>query len=57
MKLNYFSCLAKNLDVAARLQTHPSLLNRTYNRPKLEDLKKMDLAAMFDEDNEEVHCF
>ncbi|XP_046462997.1 probable U3 small nucleolar RNA-associated protein 11 [Daphnia pulex] len=37
---------AKNLDVAERLQTHPSLLSRKSNRPKLEDLKKMDLSKM-----------
>jgi len=29
----------RNFDVAERLQTHPSLLERTYNRPKMSDLK------------------
>ncbi|PIK44167.1 putative U3 small nucleolar RNA-associated protein 11 [Apostichopus japonicus] len=30
----------RDFDVAKRLNTHPSLLHRTFNRPKLEDLKK-----------------
>lgn len=29
----------KRFNVAARLKTHPNLLNRTHNRPKLEDLQ------------------
>ena len=37
----------KKFNVASRLSTHPSLLNRTHNRPKLEDLK----AGKFDFDN------
>lgn len=47
--------LAKNFDVAERLQTHPSLISRTFNRPKLEDLKKMDLAKILDEKTAEVY--
>ena len=34
----------KSFNVASRLSTHPSLLSRTHNRPKLEDLK----AGKFD---------
>ncbi len=45
---------AKNLDVAERLQTHPSLLSRKSNRPKLEDLKKMDLSKMLTDETAEV---
>ena len=37
----------KKFNIASRLSTHPSLLNRTHNRPKLEDLK----AGKFDFDN------
>jgi U3 small nucleolar RNA-associated protein 11 len=50
---------AKNLDVAERLQTHPSLLSRKSNRPKLEDLKKMDLSKMLTNETAEVKnaCF
>merc|ERR1739841_213233 len=29
----------KKFNVAKRLKTHPNLLNRTHNRPKLEDLE------------------
>lgn len=29
----------KSFDIAARLETHPSLLGRTHNRPRLEDLR------------------
>jgi len=29
----------KRFDVANRLQSHPALLNRTHNRPRLEDIK------------------
>ncbi len=32
-------------DLAARLCTHPELLGRTYNRPKMEALKSADLAS------------
>lgn len=46
---------AKNLDVAERLQTHPSLLSRKSNRPKLEDLKKMDLGKMLTDETAEVN--
>lgn len=56
-----YVCLfaAKNLDVAERLQTHPSLLSRKSNRPKLEDLKKMDLSKMLTNETAEVKnaCF
>ena len=45
---------AKTFDVAKRLQTHSSLLSRNFNRPKLDDLKKMDLSQMLDEKNGEV---
>lgn len=36
---------AKTLDVAQRLATHPALLGRTANRPRLDQLKAMDLDA------------
>ncbi|XP_058799482.1 probable U3 small nucleolar RNA-associated protein 11 [Phymastichus coffea] len=39
---------AKNFDLAAKLNTHPALLNRRTNRPKLDALKKMKLPK-FDE--------
>ena len=46
----------KKFNVAKRLQTDPSLLNRTHNRPKLEDLKsgKLEVADMDSETMEEV---
>ena len=46
----------KKFNVAKRLQTDPSLLNRTHNRPKLEDLKsgKLKVADMDTETMEEV---
>jgi len=37
---------AKSFDVADRLETHPSLLNRTHNRPRLEDLKDLNLTKL-----------
>ena len=40
--------------MAERLQTHPSMLSRTYNRMKLEDLKKMDLSKSLDQASVEV---
>lgn len=40
---------ARHLDVAERLQTHPSLLSRTSNRMKLQDLKKLDLKKKVDD--------
>lgn len=42
------------LNVAERLDTHPSLLSRTSNRPKLEDLKKIDLSKTLDDATVEV---
>ncbi|KAK4030057.1 hypothetical protein OUZ56_023015 [Daphnia magna] len=44
---------AKNLNVAERLQTHPSLLSRKSNRPRLEDLKKMDLSKILNDETTE----
>lgn len=46
---------AKNFDVANRLETHPSLLNRTHNRPRLEDLKNMNLTQLADLSAEELN--
>lgn len=31
----------KDIDLASRLNTHPAMLNRKTNRPRLEDLNKM----------------
>lgn len=39
-----------NFDLAKRLDTHPSLINRRSNRPRLSDLDKIALPAV----NEEV---
>ncbi|XP_067131045.1 probable U3 small nucleolar RNA-associated protein 11 [Centruroides vittatus] len=39
----------KNFDIASRLDTHPSLLNRTYNRPRLKTLQEMKLSDVDDE--------
>lgn len=50
------SNIAKNLNVAERLQTHPSLINRTSNRIKVEDLKKLDLTKQFNDETLEVGC-
>lgn len=33
----------KNFDLAKRLQTHPALLERRTNRPRLDDLAKITL--------------
>ncbi|GFT41573.1 probable U3 small nucleolar RNA-associated protein 11 [Nephila pilipes] len=41
---------AKKFDVAKRLNTHPALLDRPYNRPTLDALKKMNLQNY----NEEI---
>lgn len=41
---------AKKFDVANKLKTHPSLLDRPYNRPTLDALKKMNLGKMLDEE-------
>ncbi|XP_014296020.1 probable U3 small nucleolar RNA-associated protein 11 [Microplitis demolitor] len=37
---------AKNFDVAKRLETHPALLSRKTNRPKLSALKKVKLPEL-----------
>lgn len=37
---------AKTFDTAKHLNTHPALLNRRTNRPKLEDLAKMELPKV-----------
>ncbi len=42
----------RNFDAAKRLNTHPALLNRTFNRPKMEDLEK--LSSSMSVDREEV---
>ena len=36
----------RDFDVAARLDTHPDLLGRTHNRPRLSDLKRGKFAAV-----------
>lgn len=41
----------KNFDLAKRLDTHPSLINRKSNRPRLSDLDKITLPEV----NEEVN--
>lgn len=40
----------KTFDVASRLSTHPSLLDRAYNRPKLEMLQKSSIIGNLDEE-------
>lgn len=40
---------AENFNLAERLKTHPSLVHRKSNRPRLEDLQKLSVAADFDE--------
>ncbi|XP_032512353.2 probable U3 small nucleolar RNA-associated protein 11 [Danaus plexippus] len=40
---------AKNFDLAKRLDTHPSLINRKSNRPRLSDLDKITLPEVNDE--------
>ncbi|XP_054718967.1 probable U3 small nucleolar RNA-associated protein 11 [Uloborus diversus] len=42
---------AKRFDVAKQLQTHPSLLDRPYNRPTLEALKRLKLKEGLDEES------
>lgn len=37
---------AKNFDLAKHLNTHPSLVNRRYNRPRLEDLEKISVPEV-----------
>lgn len=43
----------KNFNLAQRLDTHPLLISRKSNRPRLADLGKMDLPEI----NEEVSYF
>merc|ERR1712038_1616476 len=43
----------RNFDVAERLQTFPSLLGRTHNRPKVDDLVKGRMALNVNEDDVE----
>ncbi|VVC91136.1 unnamed protein product [Leptidea sinapis] len=38
----------KNFDIAKRLDTHPALINRKSNRPRLSDLHKLNLPATLD---------
>lgn len=42
----------KKFDVAKRLGTHPSLLHRAFNRPKLEDLKTFEFNQKEDDKDE-----
>lgn len=44
----------KNFDAAKHLNTHPSLISRTYNRPTLEMLQKGDIKIPADTNNVEV---
>lgn len=37
---------AKNFDLAKHLDTHPQLINRRTNRPKLADLEKISLTSV-----------
>ncbi|GFU07403.1 probable U3 small nucleolar RNA-associated protein 11 [Trichonephila clavipes] len=41
---------AKKLDIAKKLNTHPALLDRTFNRPTLDSLKNMKLQDYADEE-------
>lgn len=41
---------AKKLDFAKKLQTHPELLNRPYNRPTLDALKRINFAKYIDDE-------
>ena len=43
-----------NLDIAKHLDTHPALLGRTHNRPRLSDLKKGKFIKS--QDPEKVRC-
>lgn len=36
----------KNFDIAKRLDTHPELINRKSNRPRLSDLNKLKLPEI-----------
>ena len=40
----------KNLDLAKHFDTHPALLGRTHNRPRISDLKKGKYSNSFNED-------
>ncbi|XP_065220571.1 probable U3 small nucleolar RNA-associated protein 11 [Planococcus citri] len=40
---------AETFDLAKRLNTHPSLVNRRSNRPRLEDLDKLDVPDLDEE--------
>lgn len=39
----------KQFDLVKRLDTHPSLLGRKSNRPRMSDLKKINLPELDDE--------
>ena len=38
----------RTLDLAARLDTHPALLDRAYNRPRVKDLKTGKFSTYLD---------
>jgi len=40
----------RNFDVAKRLETHPALLGRTYNRPKISDLQSGKFSLNLDDE-------
>ncbi|XP_064473434.1 probable U3 small nucleolar RNA-associated protein 11 [Ornithodoros turicata] len=40
---------AKNFDFAKRLETHPAMLDRTYNRPRIETLQEKHLGEVSDD--------
>jgi len=40
----------RSLDIAERLDTHPSLLGRTHNRPRMSDLKKGKFSSSLNAD-------
>jgi len=46
---------AQSFDVAKRLDTHPSLLNRTHNRPRLDNLKDMNLTQLASSSAEDLN--
>ncbi|XP_055844878.1 probable U3 small nucleolar RNA-associated protein 11 [Episyrphus balteatus] len=45
----------KKFDIAKRLETHPSLLDRKTNRPRMEDLQKFNIPDVSKEDYKKIN--
>ena len=55
--LFYFFIAAANFDTAKHLNTHPALLGRTFNRPRLDTLQKQQFKGHISDGDVKVCIF